>query len=259
MIVTAVLLAAMLIGKTQLMSAFGVKDPEMMKTMGSMFLWLIPGCYLCVPVDIFRRFFAVSGHIALSVLFAIGADFIIYVPLVLLLLRSLGISAAWIAYTGCFVIFIAVWVIALMIYMKRPIRTVEDFLMLPKDYFEEDNLMNISLRGGIRESKRIAEIGDFLVSRGISKKEAFRCQLCVEEIVMHMSEGKKLPKFIDIRVFIAGGRIHFSIHNKGTMCNYLVFEPKDEFDGVGIRIVRSVAESVDYNYVMGMNVLNVMI
>jgi Na+-driven multidrug efflux pump len=257
--VTMIVLLIMLAGRMPLLSAFGVTDQSMIRVLNSAFFWLIPGCFLSVPVNVFRNFFALSDRISLSGWFAVGADFIIYVPLVLVSLRYMGIATAWISYTVCFVIFIAIWISMLRLYLKRPLRSVEDFLLLPEDYFEGQNLLNISLKGGIRESKKIAGIGDFLSGRGICKKDAYRCQLCVEEIAMRLSEGKKMPKYLDIRIFTVRGNVHFSIRDKGPMNNYLVFVPKDMFDGVGIRIVRAVAKRVDYRYLMGINVLNVTI
>ena len=113
-------------------------------------------------------------------------------------------------------------------------------------------------------SRRVSE---FCMNRGIDARRTFFASLCMEEmagnIVEHGFEKDRKPHSVDIRVVHKDDRIILRIRD-----NCVAFDPseyqnimqlKENGENIGIKLVYSIAEQVDYQNLLGMNVLTIRI
>lgn len=252
-LVGSVLLAVL---NVPVLAAFGVTDPSMVSSMFGAFLWLIPVGLFSILSDGMANYYNASEHTALATVLLVGGDSIIYLLCYFALAPSLGLQAAWIAYLVSDVILVLVMVLVYRFaFHKRIPYSADDIMLLPDEFYDEKNLLNISLGKADRNLNVVPSVRQFVGSLGFGDKVAFRCALCVEELTTRAMSGN--PQDVDIRLFMLDGNLHISIRDDGKASNHLAFDPVDEFDGVGIRIVREMAKSVEYNYMAGFNVLSV--
>lgn len=163
----------------------------------------------------------------------------------LLLLPVFGIRAIWISYALCYVIFLAIMFLFRTLRLHHPLRTVDDLMLLPPDYYETSNLFNITLTGDKESAETIVNVGPFLEEKGLDERTVYICSLCLEEIFVKIAEGPDRPRHIDIRLFISDGKVRFSVRDDGPMTIRFLFDESDEFDGIGIKIVRGMADEVE--------------
>ncbi len=259
-IISIILSVVFLIFKVPILSVFGVTDSIMINTLTGAFVWLILVCILKIVNDTSVSFYTIAGHTLFASFFTVGADFLLYVPTTALLIGrfGLGISMVWVMYPACYITFFICIYLFLAKRAGKMRLSLDDIMMLPSDLYNDKNLLNYSMI--VKKDSvpaNFEKMHSFLIDHGYDVKTAYRCELCLEELSMRILEQDKKPTYIDIRLFVSENHLKFSIRADGPANNYLVFEKKDEFDGIGIEIVRNISQNVSYNYMAGFNVLNV--
>ena len=110
------------------------------------------------------------------------------------------------------------------------------------------------------------KVQTFCVSHGIPRKTAAHAGLCLEEIagniVFHGFHADRKKHMIEVRVHIRNDGVVLRIKD-----NCIPFNPKewyemasageDPFSNVGIRLVYAIAEEIDYQNLLGLNVLTI--
>lgn len=148
---------------------------------------------------------------------------------------------------------------------KRLPRTLEDIMALPGSFGAgEDDRIDITVRNIDEVVDVSGKIVEFCKSKGIDKKQAFYAGLCMEEmagnVVTHGFSDPNRKYSVDIRVVFKDGRLTLRIRD-----NCRSFDPSEhaktkDNDGVsniGIRLVYSIAKEVDYQNLLGLNVLTI--
>ena len=165
-----------------------------------------------------------------------------------------------------------VCVLAIMVYAwarnKRFPRTVEDMMVIPADFgVGPEDRIDISVRSideVLRVSKQVAE---FCRRRGIDGRRAYLSGLCLEEmagnIVEHGFRKDSKKHSVDIRVAHKADEMILRIRD-----DCVPFDPKerneltspaDKVKNMGIRMVYKAAKDVEYQSVLGLNVLTIRI
>ena len=106
--------------------------------------------------------------------------------------------------------------------------------------------------------------GQFCLKKGVDRKKAYFCALCVEEIVANVvlhgfTKGKGKGYSVDVRVICVEDELSLMVRD-----NCVHFDPiewlalcasDDPIRGIGIRTVKAMAKDMDYNSSLGLNVL----
>ncbi|MBQ1493000.1 MAG: ATP-binding protein [Blautia sp.] len=146
--------------------------------------------------------------------------------------------------------------------------TMEELMVIPKDFgVGPEARIDISVKNMeevLTVSKRVT---DFCRSHGVDERRVYLASLCMEEmagnIVEHGFTKDHKNHSIDIRVVYKEGTVLLRIRD-----DCVPFNPqerkelsisKDNLKNAGIRIVYQIAESVDYQYLLGLNVLTIKI
>ena len=151
---------------------------------------------------------------------------------------------------------------------RRFPRNMEELMVIPEDFgVSEDARLDISVRS-VDEVVKVAEqVGAFCQRRGIDARRGFLASLCLEEmagnIVAHGFTKDKKRHSIDIRVAHKGDDVILRIRDDcvpfDPQTRKAIFDPEDILKNVGIRMVYGIARDIDYQNIMGLNVLTIKI
>ena len=224
---------------------------------------------LCMPLAIISLHFACFAQSAekkaLSIVLPVvdgmaGVVACSFILIPILKMNGLYIANVLNGIICCIVIFIAAW-----ISNRRLPLTLEDLMAIPKGFGAgEGDRMDISVRS-VNEVVEISHrVIEFCHSKGIDKRRAFFAGLCLEEmagnVIEHGFTKDNKSHSIDIRVVYSNGSLILRIRDN---CKF--FDPSeyvktladDNVKNVGIKLVFKIAEKVNYQNLLGMNVLTV--
>ena len=164
----------------------------------------------------------------------------------------------------CFlVIFVAAW-----ISLKRIPRNLEDLMAIPEGFgADETERLDISVRELDQVVSISQQIIDFCLRRGIDRRRAVFAGLCMEEmagnVVLHGFTKDDKPHSIDIRVVHVEDGVILRIRD-----NCRMFNPSERAEimeqgvggkNAGIKLVYRIASEINYQNLLGLNVLTIRI
>jgi anti-sigma regulatory factor (Ser/Thr protein kinase) len=147
-------------------------------------------------------------------------------------------------------------------------RNMGELMVIPEDFgVPEDERMDLSIRS-MEEVVSISEqVQNFCLARGVDERRAYLAGLSMEEmagnIVDHGFTKDRRSHSVDVRVVHKDGRVILRIKD-----DCVPFDPgerlrmsgdSDVAKNIGIRMVFRIAEKVEYQNILGLNVLTVMI
>ena len=141
-------------------------------------------------------------------------------------------------------------------------------MVIPEDFGVEPNeRIDIAVRSMDEVMTVSRQINDFCHERGIDERRSFLASLCMEEmagnIVAHGFTKDHKRHSIDIRVVHKDDTIILRIRDDCVPFNprerEKMTDSSDMLKNVGLRIVYKTAESVEYQYILGLNVLTMRI
>ena len=147
-------------------------------------------------------------------------------------------------------------------------KNMEDLLVLPKGFgYDEKDRIDISAKTMEDVISLSDAVIQFCGDRGIDKKRSNLAGLAVEEmagnILEHGFTKDKKKHSIDIRVAEKEGSLIIRIKDDCIAFNPSerkdLVDPKDPVKNIGIRMIYSLAKSVEYQNILGLNVLTIRI
>jgi anti-sigma regulatory factor (Ser/Thr protein kinase) len=162
-------------------------------------------------------------------------------------------------------------VIILFAYLekKRFPSSIDDLMMIPDDFGPSElDRIDISVRGMEDVENVSTQVEGFGTMRGIDHRRALFASVALEEmagnIVEHGFTKDKRPKhIIDIRVIHRGDDVILRMRDDclpfDPSKRELLLEPEDKAHNVGIRLVYKISRKVEYQNLLGCNVLTVTI
>lgn len=255
-----VLTGLMVIFRTPVLGLFGVDDPALVSAMLPYMSVLIVSGFAATITYMLSPLYANTDNPRYGIVCAVVPDTVICLPVACILIALIGMKGLWIAELVSYVAFFGVLYLLIWHKTKKKVKTLDDVMMLPKEYYDDKEVIAISIKKDMDTAVDISQrIQNFLLERGADKKKAYYAALCTEELSALVKEAAKgnHESYIDIQVFMSKQSIKLSIRDNGPKCNYLLHDPEDPVSGIGIKIVRNIAKDVSYTNLIGMNLLNV--
>ncbi len=185
-----------------------------------------------------------------------------------LFIKDMGINAVYIANVlNGVVTTIIIYVYAWAKHKSFP-KNMEQLMVIPEGFgVPEDDRIDIS----IRTKEEVVSLSDrvrgFCLSKGIDSKRSYYAALALEEmagnIVEHGFEKDKKSHSVDVRVVYKDENVILRIKD-----DCVAFDPKNRAaapaDGditknMGIRMIYSILKDIDYQNMLGLNVLTIKI
>ena len=203
-----------------------------------------------------------TDHLSLSLLISSLPDSILYPALIVPLGTAFGVTGIWLAYGYNFIAFIIVYYIILMIVFRKIPVPLDKLLMLGK-LKDRSPVLDVSIPTDAESVTFVSEsLQKFFNDNGTSKKTAYICALCMEEIAAdyleHRKQENKTKKaYMDIKAFRDEGKIELVLRNYDDPYNPLLFEREDEsFSKIGVTMVQKISPDITYSYSYHLNVVS---
>ena len=225
---------------------------------------------ICMPLAVLALFFEcyaqTYGKQILIHLMSL-CDGVVFVTLfTALLIRSTGMNGVYLANVINGFAVILIFVIYSIIKNKGLTKSLEKFLVIPKDFgVSRDHRLDLSVLNMDDVISVSEKIMNFCMDQGIDRRRSYIAGLSMEEmagnVVEHGFGLDKKKHSIDIRVVNKGGKLFLRIKD-----DCMTFDPKDKmgkmeddgsFKNIGIKMIINMAEEVDYQSILGMNVLTI--
>ena len=233
-----------------------------------MTVWAFRILPLCMPLSVvcmqFTGYWQASGRMMPVHLLALLDGMVSVSAFTALLIPLLGMNSVYVANVLNGVVSILVILFCARYVNKRFPRSVPEAMCIPADFgAAEDERMDISVKS-VEEVVRVAEaVQDFCRSRGVDERTAHMSALCLEEmagnVVEHGFTKDKKKHSADIRVVHTKDRVILRVRDDCIPFDpaerEAMRDPEDPAKNAGIRMVYGVAEKVEYQNLLGLNVL----
>ena len=226
----------------------------------------------CMPLSIINMHFTcygqASGKTGLVHLLALLDGVVCVAGFTALLIPFLGIKSVYVANVLNGVVTTVVIVGYSCLRNRHMPRTMEELMVIPEGFgASEDERIDVSIKSiddVVEVSDRVEE---FCRSRGISKRSSYMAALAMEEmagnVVDHGFTKDRRKHSVDARVVHKDGDVIMRIKDDCVPFDpserLSIVEPDDPLKNVGIRMVFKVAKDVQYQSILGLNVLTIRI
>lgn len=145
-------------------------------------------------------------------------------------------------------------------------RTMDEYMVIPADFgVSEADRIDMTVRNMEDVMTVSLKVTDFCREKGIDAKRTFHASLFLEEmagnVVDHGFNKDKKSHLIDIRVAKKNDELILRIKDDckpfDPASRSKLFDPEDPAKNVGLRMIYSMAEKVEYNNILGLNVLTI--
>ena len=227
---------------------------------------------LCMPLSIICMHFTCygqsSGKQGLVHLLALLDGVVCVAGFTALLIPRLGINGLYIANVLNGVVTTLVIIGYAWLKNRHCPRNMEELMVIPKDFgVPSEERMDLSVKS-VEDVVAVARaVQSFCLERGISPRSAYLAGLAMEEmagnVVEHGFTKDRKAHTVDLRVAhkdadvilrIKDDCVPFDPHERLAMA-----KPEDPAKNVGIRLVYQTARDIQYQNILGLNVLTVRI
>ena len=235
---------------------------------------IVRGTILCLifapfvhTVSLFTMYYESTKRFALSIVFAIVPDSVLYVLIMATMIPVLGKDGIWLAMNGNQLLGLLIMIpVVLIISARTKQKGTDRILLLPKEHYERSLPFSYEINNTRENAVGVSkEVEDYLLSENKSSRISYFMALCTEELAADMLEAAKkgaasddMNSLLHISLFDDGDSIELVIRTMGTPYNPLDFEPdKDTFSKMGVSMVQRIAKEVTYTNVYKLNVVTI--
>ncbi len=235
---------------------------EMTSQLIRIFSFGVPLTLICI---VFANYYQASGKRVFVNLVSLVDGVLGVVGFALLLSPSMGVLGVWWSFPLSLVVTALFSLSYPVVYNRRIPRTVDEWLMLPPEFGAGDRLV-LRLHRMEDVTRTAAEVQAFCTDHGFDTKTAAHAGLCLEEmagnIVEHGFEKDRKSHQVEIQVVPKEQEVVLRIKDDCIPFNpqelyEMAASPEDPLSNVGIRLVYGIAEEVNYQNLLGLNVLTV--
>lgn len=185
-----------------------------------------------------------------------------------LLIPLAGMNSVYIANVLNGLVVTAVFIGYACVKNRRFPTTIEQLMVIPEDFgVSEGERIDISVNN-MDEVVTISErVHDFCLERGIDEKRSYLAALCMEEmagnVISHGFTKDSKSHSVDIRVVHKDDELILRIKDDCVPFDpaerQQVISPDDPTKNIGIRMVYSMVKHIEYQNILGLNVLTMKI
>ena len=238
----------------------------------AMTVWGLRILPLCMPLSIicmhFTCYAQASGKQGLVHVQALLDGVVCVAGFTALLIRAIGMNSVYIANVLNGVVTTLVIIGYAWLKKRRLPRNMDELMVIPDDFGAPDNArMDLSLRSMDDVVSVAEQVQNFCAARGIDKRRAYLAGLSMEEmagnIVDHGFTKDKKKHTVDVRVVHKGDDVILRIKDDCVPFDPAErlrrFKGDDPAKNIGIRMILGMARDVQYQNILGLNVLTIRI
>ena len=120
------------------------------------------------------------------------------------------------------------------------------------------DVCDFTLTGKPEEDARVGEeVAEYLQEKGMASERAQLVHLFIEEMAVYNALHQGRGEAMDVLLRLYKDRAEIDYRSLGDSCNPLQDNEAD--DSINIRILRNIASKLEYDYVMGMNSVHIVL
>ncbi len=222
----------------------------------------------CVPLTllclIFSGYYQAAGHSLFVNLISLTDGFISMVIPAMLLAPLLGATGVWLSFPIGLLITLTVSVLYPTIRLRHWPRSLDEWLLLPSDFGQENKLV-FQIHDLAEVTQTAEKVDTFCRGCGIAPMTCAHSGLCLEEIAGNIvRHGFRMDRKKHVAEVIVSFRDSSILLRIKDDC--APFNPKewvemtagaDPISNVGIRLVYRIADEIEYQNMLGLNVLTI--
>ena len=208
---------------------------------------------------VFYNYLKVTGLDRYSTLLSALDSFAAVIPVAWILTKAFGIEGFWFTFPVASTLLLILVIICNRRYAARSGGRLKGIFLVESYAGDEvEPLMDVTITNGSEDISYISErLQHLCVENGLSSRDAMKAALATEEIAVYVANRKKQSTYADVLVRLKNGNIEIDFRSLGE-----VFDPMADEDGdiqENIRMMRSIASSIENEYVLGMNSVRITI
>ena len=185
----------------------------------------------------------------------------------ILLAPSMGYMGVWIAQIlGCVFVVMMIPLCAAIVNRRFSLK-LKDLMMIPEEFGVQDNdRMEITVKDLPGALQTSLDISRFCLDHGMDKKRAYYAGLCLEEMAVNVIRHGFRPKrqeSVIVRAVFIKDELLICIKDSCRPFNPReraeLFDPQDPLHNVGIRMASRLSKRMEYKFILGLNVLNIVL
>lgn len=227
---------------------------------------------LCMPLSVICMHFTCYGqasgkHVLVNILAAL--DGVVSVAgFTALLIRAVGMNSVYIANVLNGVVTTLVIVLYSCIRNRHFPKNMEELMVIPKEFgIPESERMDLSLRSMEQVMETSQEVERFCREKGIDERRARYAALFTEEMAGNMVDHgfpkDRWENSVDVRVGHKDGALILRLKDNCVPFDpaerWKMMDPERPEKNLGIRMVYAMAQEIQYQNILGMNVLTIRI
>ncbi len=221
----------------------------------------MPFSYACI---IYSSYAQAAGFIKYVHMISLMDGFVSMVVPALILTPVMGAMGVWLSFPIGLLITVATSILYIRIRNKHWPRDLSEWFLLSPDFGTKEHLVL-----SVREKSQIVviaqQVQNFCNTNGLSHRIGMHAGLCMEEmalnVLQHGFQVDRKRHSIEIRVVIDKESAVLRIKDDCIPFNpkewYEMMAPEDPFSNIGIRLVYRLADGMEYQNLLGMNVLTI--
>ena len=226
----------------------------------------------CMPFSVFALSFVAygqaSGKYAIVHLNTVFDGVIGVACFTAILIGPMGIQGFYLANLLNGVCIVLIFIIYSIASGKRFPGNMEQLMVIPDDFgAREEDRLDISIREMSEVVNTAERIQAFCQEHGVSGRESYLGALCMEEmagnIVSHGFVKDRKRHSVDVRVVYMEDTLILRVKDDCVPFDPAerkdLMDPDDPSRNIGIRMVYRIADEIDYQYLLGLNVLTMKI
>jgi len=235
-----------------------------------MTLWAFRILPLCMPLSIvcmqFNCYYLGIGKQFMVHLLSILDGFVNISIFTAILIKYLGIRSVYISNVMNGVTIIIVILIYSCIKNKKFPGNTEELMAIPKSFgVDDDHRLELSVESIDDVTGISQEVQAFCLEKGVSSRKAYLSSLALEEmagnVVKHGFSMDDKKHTATVRTIVKGEEVILCIKDDcqpfDPVQRQKIADPEDKTSNIGLRIVYGTASELNYQNILGLNVLTV--
>ena len=231
-------------------------------------LIVIYGCFipLMLACIVYSSYAQAAGHHLYDNLVSLSDGFFGVVIPAALLAPRFGALGVWTAFAISLLITASITLAYILIRSKKWPGSADEWLLLKPEFGRSEHLV-MTLHNMDEVMKSSGQVEGFCLAHDLPLKISMHSGLCIEEIggniVQHGFRADKRAHSIEVRIVLRENGVILVIKDDCIPFNpkewYEITKPdaEDPLANIGIRMVLGLAEEVDYQNLLGLNVLTI--
>ena len=234
-----------------LAAMYGLTDPKLSSVFAVTFRIMSVNIPILAVIYVMRTFFQATKQRWLANILVVLDGFAAVVPL-MYAFSKIDIYWLWASFPVSKAVTVLITAVILLIYKR--VKRKDNYLLIDG---EEGPVLDFSIHNNVREATSAAhKTVEFCEENGVENNLSHNIGVAVEELCVNTAKyaAKSQSDSVDIFVKVSDKSVVLRLRDNGNIFNPTEYKDDTGREVTGLRLVRSLTSSIEYNRIIGFNV-----